>query len=455
LKIPDIKLDFSEKAYNVLFSDKKLKILYGGRGGKKSYDISDYLILKALEGKRILCTRMYQNSIEESVLHLIKNRIYDHKLENYFTITKTSITGKNGSEFIFKGIARDILSIKSIAGIDIAWVEEAVDVSEHSWDVFLESIRPKPDIKIVDGETIIIERQPEIIVSFNPDNEQDATFRLFVTGKRQNMAIAKVNYYDNKFFPKYLYEDMEECKALDYDKYCNIWLGEPCNFTGKIYKEFLRDQEFLVLQPIYNNDRVVGCLKDGKEIFFENYWNYYTGLDTGSKTGWILKAIDQDQNEYNIDEIYNIDGLVKDISTEIHVKRTGRNIIGNVIDSASQVKREYEANRLYFSDSSKDVLGSIQKLREKQSMRKWFVLSNCQALINELRMREWTKKADSKGKIYPVKEYDHLINAEDYIQTTFLRSNTPKIVTPMDKIYLRSLHYAVTTKKQMVWKDLG
>lgn len=439
---PTIKLELSPKAFKVITSEKPIKVLYGGRGGKKSFDFADYTILRSLEGARVLCLREYQNSIDESVHHLLESRIFAYDLGKYFKINKSSIENVYGGEFLFKGIARDINSIKSIADVDIAWVEEATPVSEYHWDMLIPSIRPR----------ITATKPPEILVSFNPDTETDATFRLLVASDRQDVEKALVNYWDNPYFPEYLRNLMEECKRTDLDKYRHIWEGACCNFAGKIYKEFLRDKDELILQPMFENGRVVGCIKEGVEVRFMPYWNYYTGLDTGGKTGWVLKAIDDRQNEYIIDEIYDIDGLVRDISRDIKRLSEKRNIVGKVIDSASQVKREYEAQGLYMADSCKDVLGSIQKVRTKQSQHKWYVLSHCHAVINELKMREWDEKPDSRGKIYPRKEHDHLMNAEDYIQTTFLRADPPKVVTPQIQRFQQTMQYKAILRQRKAYQ---
>lgn len=403
----------SKKIYNVLYSNCRYKVMYGGRGSGKSWAVADYLILKSIKNKiRILCAREYQNSISDSVYRLLKDRIYYFNLQSFFDITLSSIINKNGSEFIFKGLARDINAIRSMEGIDICWVEEAVDVSENSWDILIPTIRKESS---------------EIIVTFNPEDEEDCTYKMFVKNKKLNSVICYVNYPDNKYFPDVLRLEMEDCKANDFDKYRHIWLGECTNFTGKIYKEYLRYKNELTLEPIYENNIIIGCIKDNQQIIFKNFWNYYLGLDTGRYTGASLIVVDPEENEYIIDEVYDIDGLVKDISFKINLMIKNKNIEGKVIDSASQVKREYQSHGLIFQDSNKDVLGSIIKVREKFSKKKLFVLNNCEATIEELKNREWEEKRTGIVS-KPKKENDHIMNAIDYIQTTFLREKQPKII---------------------------
>jgi len=63
-------------------------------------------------------------------------------LEDEFKILdKTIISKRTGSQFIFLGLRYNINSIKSLAFIDIAWVEEANVVSKMSWDKLNPTIR--------------------------------------------------------------------------------------------------------------------------------------------------------------------------------------------------------------------------------------------------------------------------------------------------------------------------
>jgi len=60
-----------------------------------------------------------------------------------FTMLQEKIRCVNGSKFLFKGL-RDIKAsknIKSCEGLDIAWIEEADNVSEESWKILIPTIR--------------------------------------------------------------------------------------------------------------------------------------------------------------------------------------------------------------------------------------------------------------------------------------------------------------------------
>lgn len=191
----------------------RYKVWYGGRGGSKSWGVARLLLIKAYRQRlRILCTREYQNSIADSVHRLLVDQISLVGLERYFSVNNNSIKSSYGSEFLFKGIHRNINEIKSLEGVDICWVEEAQRVPEESWRVLIPTIRKEGS---------------EIWVTFNPDESEHPTYARFVTAPPPNARVVKVNFSDNPWLPDTLREEMEYCRKTDLDAYRHIWEGEP------------------------------------------------------------------------------------------------------------------------------------------------------------------------------------------------------------------------------------
>ena len=211
--------------------DWRYKVVYGGRGSGKSYAFADVCLIKAIQKPiRILCARQLQTSIRDSVHKLLCDRIFALGLEEWFYITRESIRCKNGSEFIFKGIQNNVMEIKSMEGVDICWVEEAQSVSDESWEVLIPTIRKEGS---------------EIWVSFNPDREDDSTYKRFVKNPPDNCKTVLVNYNDNPYFPETLRKEMEYCKRIDYPKYEHIWLGKTIMETeAQIFKGKFEVAEF-------------------------------------------------------------------------------------------------------------------------------------------------------------------------------------------------------------------
>lgn len=224
-----IKAEIPEKL-DFLFHPARYKVAYGGRGSAKSWSFARAAIIKALERKRlILCCREIQYSIEESVHRLLKNQIEMLGLDDQFDIKDKHIICKlTGSEFIFRGLYRNIKALKSLEGVDICWVEEAESITGESLGILMPTIRKE-------GEN---EEESEIWFSFNTGFEDDPVYERFVTNKTDGAIVRLVNYYDNPFFNETLRKEMERDKARDYTSYLNIWLGKPRGAGGKVWPKF-------------------------------------------------------------------------------------------------------------------------------------------------------------------------------------------------------------------------
>src|ERR1035441_4851613 len=169
------KLDF-------LSHPARFKVLWGGRGGIKSWGVARALIQKAYSSPlRILCARELQLSIQESVHHLLETQIHLMGLDPFFTVQQTSITSSAGAEFIFSGIKSNPTKIKSMEGIDICWVEEAEKVSRTSWEILIPTIRAAGS---------------EIWVTFNPDEETDPTSQMFLVHRPDDAVVVETNWRD-------------------------------------------------------------------------------------------------------------------------------------------------------------------------------------------------------------------------------------------------------------------
>lgn len=210
-----------------LFRPKRRKVLHGGRGSGKSWAVARaLLILGAQRPLRILCTREVQKSIKDSVHRLLSDQIQSMGLGAHYEILENEIRGRNGTLFLFAGLAQHTVeSIKSFEGVDIVWVEEAQVVTKRSWDVLTPTIRK-------DGS--------EIWLTLNPDMETDETYRRFVDGQPEESPdsfVVQMNWKDNPFFPVTLEKERLDTLARDPENYANIWDGAPKRVSdGAIYK---------------------------------------------------------------------------------------------------------------------------------------------------------------------------------------------------------------------------
>lgn len=209
----------------------RYKVLYGGRGSGKTHQVAEYLVVNSLlQKEKILCTREIQRSIKESVHAVLVSKINALGLGKYFTITENKISNITGSEFIFAGLRMNIDSIKSIEGITKCWIEEAQSVSRKSLDILRPTIRTKDS---------------EIIITFNPEREQDPVWQDFIINTPDSAYVQKVNYNDNPFFPDDLEKERKECFDKNQDDYKWIWLGELRKISdAQIFKNVYEVHEF-------------------------------------------------------------------------------------------------------------------------------------------------------------------------------------------------------------------
>jgi len=191
----------------------RYRVGYGGRGKGASWSFARALLAHGVDQSlRILCCREYQTSIRDSVHRLLAEQAVLIGLGDAYKVQQHGIYGRNGTEFLFHGIKRDPHKIKSMEGVDIAWVAEAEAVSHESWSVLIPTIR-KPD--------------SEIWVDFNPALATDPTWRRFVEDPPARSVVRFVNYLDNPWLPDVLAEEARELKRKDPEAYAYIWGGQP------------------------------------------------------------------------------------------------------------------------------------------------------------------------------------------------------------------------------------
>ncbi len=201
------------EAFGEIFEPYRYKAYYGGRGSGKSWAAVTALILMALQKPiKVLCCREIQKSIKESVKAQLDSRIAEMGFGSFFESLETEIRGANGSRFIFAGLRTNPDSIKSMEGIDIAWVEEAQRVSQRSLDLLIPTIR-------MPGS--------EVWFTWNPDAPTDPVDVLFrgENGPPPNALVRQVNWYDNPWFPEELRVEAEWMRERDVDKYLHVYGG--------------------------------------------------------------------------------------------------------------------------------------------------------------------------------------------------------------------------------------
>ena len=190
------------------------RCMYGGRGSAKSYSAA---LMAAVWGfaepMRILCTREFQASIKESFHAELKAAISAYPwLADHYDVGVDYLRGKNGTEFLFRGLRNNVQSVKSMAKVDLTIVEEAEDVPEQSW-LALEA-------------TVFRQPQSELWPIWNPDKDGSPVDNRFRKNPPKNALVVEVNWADNPFFPHLMNLLRErEQERLDPNTYAHVWEG--------------------------------------------------------------------------------------------------------------------------------------------------------------------------------------------------------------------------------------
>lgn len=190
------------------------RVLYGGRASSKSWDAAGFATFLANSARlRILCTRQFQNKIEESVYALLKIQIERFGLESRFEILNNKIRNRvTGTEFLFYGLARNIAEVKSLEGVDILWIEEGHYLTEEQWDILEATIRKQGS---------------QVWLIFNPRLATDFAYKHFVLNPPPNTLVRKINYDENPFLSQTMRDIIDALKVKDPDKYLLIYGGQP------------------------------------------------------------------------------------------------------------------------------------------------------------------------------------------------------------------------------------
>lgn len=296
--------------YKRLFdNDWREAAVYGGRYSLKSHTVARYLIIQARLNKiRIACFREFQNSISESSHQLLADLIKQYELRD-FEVTNNSIINRiTGSDFLFKGLWNNEQSIKSIEGIDIAWVEEAQTVTKESLEVLTPTVRK-------DGS--------KIIYTYNRLLQNDPVHERLVIEGRPNTLIINVNYdIADKYgwLPDVIREEIEDDKLKRPVLYRQKWLGEPYISPNDLLKE-----ESLVkcLSSDINEqaDRIIIGLDTGHDL-------YYTLMNKQGAFYYGHCVSPQEKNEPNYDPYDEIERLLARYERSILVADQGGDLIG-------------------------------------------------------------------------------------------------------------------------------
>lgn len=248
----EVNIEYVENLHPIFTKPKRIKIIVGGRGSTKSTGIADYVAAQMTEGKLWCCAREHQNSIEESVHRTILEEIERLGMQG-FDDTKTSITHVSGGRNFYKGLVRNITSLKStLSGVDGLWIEEGEDLSDNTLRVLTASVRlnATDTQRKMAGENV---KMPEIIITMNRGSKSGAVAKKWLA--RAEKELVKCGYYEDDLLMvvEMNYTDMPEewfkLSGLEEERLDDVEKLSTTQYAHKWGGAYLETIENAIIQP--------------------------------------------------------------------------------------------------------------------------------------------------------------------------------------------------------------
>lgn len=354
-------------------------VIEGGRYSLKSHTVARYILLRCRQEKlRVACLRQFQKNISDSSYQLLIDLINQYGLTDYAWTKDKIINKRTGSEIIFKGLDVNVeTTIKSIEGIDIAWVDEAQTIKIQSLRILVPTVR-KPGSKI--------------IWTLNRLTDLDPVISYFITNPpRKDVWHLEVTYHiaaAHGWLSDEILCDIEYSRQFHPEDYAHDYLGKAINQTDRSIISVAQ-----VLEAMHNEvddegaveigvdvarlggDRTVFVKRKGlKEIARVSYTKKRT-----TEVCDLLEAFaDNDKNTLIKVDDTGVGGGVTDIMLE-----RGYNVMPINFGAAAHDKDRYPN---LISEAWFYLQGIIEQVQLKDD----------KDLLSELSNREW--KMDSKGR---------------------------------------------------------
>lgn len=272
-----------------------INLFIGGYGSGKSYAIAYKLIMTCLESRtQVAVFRKSFSSHKNTTYKLLCNLIKATCLEDLakpLNETTSSIRFKNGSEIIFMGL-QDAEKLKSLEGVEIAWIEEASEIEKTDFTEVIGRLRQK---------------RIHIILSSNPLTEQNWLYDYFFIrtdgdGNEETLlhpedfydvkgqVVNDIYYHhstvlDNPFVPQTYVESLMEFEKTDPFKYEVAFKGRFGVLGLRVFTNW----------EIYDDDSIV---PDKAQTRRGMDFGYVTSYDGALKTRRYGKTIYVEQEYY-------------------------------------------------------------------------------------------------------------------------------------------------------------
>ena len=224
-----LKMTTRLSVYKPSFGRKeRYRIIYGGAGsGKSVFVAQEYLLEAAEKGRVVMAVRKVKNSCRMSTFKLFQDILRDMGRLPTVRINQTmmKIEFKSGGLIFNEGLD-DVEKLKSVAGVDLVWVEEASELTED-------------DLQQVDLRVRGMGRK-QITYTFNPVNQARRIFkRLKVPVNQLPQYTRSCGAYGKNVWIQHTTKLDNDFVGEDYD----IAMSMLSKAFDKVYREGILSDE--------------------------------------------------------------------------------------------------------------------------------------------------------------------------------------------------------------------
>lgn len=295
------KIECVDKLGVLLEKKKRIKIVVGGRASTKSTFVADVVLAKVSAGETWCCGREFQNSIEDSVHSMLSDEIERCEFEG-FDVKASKIDHASGGGAFYRGLARNITSLKGLNNLNGLWIEEGESLSSATLKVLTASVRlSAAEAKRLKEAGKALE-VPEIWITMNRGSSKDPIAKKFLA--RAEKELARCGYYEDDavMIVQVNYDEIPEewflQSGLDKERQDDKVNMPASEYRHKWHGEYSDTVENAIIEP----DWFDACIDAHKKLGFDALGQErvaYDPADTGDAKavgyihGCVIKDIRQ------------------------------------------------------------------------------------------------------------------------------------------------------------------
>lgn len=384
-------------------------VIEGGRYSLKSHTVARFLLLVARQKRvRIACLRQFQKNIADSSYQLLIDLIQQYGFSEFVWTNDTITNTKTGSTFIFKGLDRNVeTTIKSLEGIDIAWIDEAQTITLKSIRILVPTIRKSGS---------------KIVWTLNRLTDLDPVISYFIVNPpRKDVWHLEVDYriaQKNGWLSDEILYEIEQARINHPEDYAHDYLGKALSVSDRNIIQ--TSQVIEAMGRVVDDEGAieigvdVARLGGDRTVFVKR-----KGLKEIARASYTKKRTTE-----VCDLLVNFIGVDKDVLIKIDDTGVG----GGVTDE--MIARGYNVIPINFGAKASNPDKYPNLISEAwfylQSIIDQISIANDKDLLVELSNREW--KMDSKGRRGVESKDDYKkrgFRSPDFADATILCFYTP------------------------------